>query len=99
MLPQQGEPLRLGGRLITFFIVALAALTVSVGVAIAVRALMHVVGAREADAIVAALFAMPAAWSVLAFILLIQDRRSRQWGTLLLWSVPGVVVLAAEFAA
>lgn len=96
MLPEKGEPLRLLGRLLTFFIVSIAAMIVTVGVAIAARAFFRLMNISDANATIAALFVMPLAWSILAFVLLMQEKRSRQWLTLLLWSLPGMVTFSMK---
>lgn len=99
MLPGKGEALNLARRFVTFCIVALLAMIVSIGVAIAAKSALALAGASEANAIVAAFFVMPLAWAILAFILLMQERRARQWRLLLLWAVPGIFALFGELAA
>jgi len=99
MLPQGNEKLHLLRRIITFLLVALVAMIVSIGLALATRGLLLAAGASEANAIVLAFFAMPLAWMGLSYALLMQERRARQWRLLLLWAVPGLIALGAGLAA
>lgn len=99
MLPLKGEPLNLARRLVTFCIVALLAMIVSIGVAIAAKSALILAGAGDANAIVVAFFVMPLTWTTLSLVLLMQEKRARQYWTLLLWAVPGVVAVIAELAA
>ena len=78
MLPEAGEPLHLGRRVATFLIVVLAAMLASLAIAIAVRWLSLLTGASEANANVLALFVVPLAWTILAFLILMTGSRKRQ---------------------
>ncbi|NVD28550.1 hypothetical protein HUO14_11615 [Parasphingorhabdus flavimaris] len=78
MLPESGEPLRLGSRFITFFLVALAAMVSSVALAIATRWIALIADASDANANVLALFAAPLGWTILAFLILMSDSRKCQ---------------------
>jgi hypothetical protein len=82
MLPEQGEPARIGGRVATFLLVTVAAMAASIAFAIAVRWLAVLMGASEANANVLALFAVPLGWTVLAFLMLMIDSRRRQFALL-----------------
>ena len=99
MLPEQGEPLRLGSRIATFLMVAVVTLLVSIGIGIAAHALLLALNVTEANASVASFFTMPLAWTILAYLLLIQDSRAAQWKILALWAAPGLVALAAGVAS
>ncbi|RXZ64387.1 hypothetical protein [Pelagerythrobacter rhizovicinus] len=78
MMPEGPGPLRLGSRLLTFVLVAVAASMSSIAFALGVRWLAAAMGAGEADANVLALFATPVVWTVLAFALLMAASRKRQ---------------------
>lgn len=99
MLPEHGEPLRFGRRIATFLMVAIAALFVSIGLGIAARALLLALNVTEANASVASFSTMPLAWTILAYVLLMQDGRAAQWKVLALWAAPGLVTLAAGLAS
>lgn len=79
MLPEGGEPARVGRRLVTFLTVTIGGMIASVAFATAVRWLAVVTNADEANANVAALFAAPMGWTVLTFVLLITPNRKRQF--------------------
>lgn len=98
-LPEGGEPWRIGRRIGTFAIVVLVAMIVSVGLAVAARGLVAWSGAGDANANVASFFVMPLAWTLLAFALLMEERRARQWRLLALCAVPGVLAVVAGVAA
>lgn len=98
-LPEGSERWRLGRRIGTFLIVVLAASIVSVGLAIAARSLLAWSGAGEADANVASFYVMPLAWALLAFLVLMEESRARQWRLLALSAVPGLVAVVAGLAA
>lgn len=93
MLPEAGEPRRIGRRIGTFALVVVAGFAVSVGMAMAVRGLGDLLGWSEANGNAAALFTVPLAWAVLATVLLMQTRRRGQIVTLALCSLPLVPVL------
>lgn len=78
MLPEGGEPLHLGGRCATFFLIVLAGMAASIALAIAVRWLSLLAGAGEANANVLALFVAPLAWTGLAFLILMIESRKGQ---------------------
>ena len=73
MLPEAGEPRRIGRRAGTFLLVIVAGFAVSVGLGLAVRGLGGVLGWSEANANTLALYSVPVTWSVLAFVLLMQE--------------------------
>ena len=98
-LPGPGERWHLGRRVATFLLIVLAAAIVSVGIALAVRGIVTLLGGKEADALVAGLFALPVAWALLGYALLMEERRMRQWRLLTLWALPGVVATVAGLAA
>ncbi|WP_120716962.1 hypothetical protein [Tsuneonella amylolytica] len=80
MLPEQGEPLRLGRRSATFFIVGAGALLGAIAIAVATRWLASATGADAANATVLALFAAPLAYTLLAFFMLMTTSRRAQFG-------------------
>jgi len=88
MLPEAGEPRRIGRRVATFLIVVAGGLLASIALGVALRAGAVAAGWSEANANAAALFAVPIAWGVLAFVLLMQERRRAQLLTLLGCAVP-----------
>lgn len=92
MLPETGEPRRIGRRVATFLIVVPLALIVSLGLAVVVRALADLAGASEADSVTLAFFTTPFAWAILAHVLLIQPQRRAQWRVLLMSALPIVPV-------
>lgn len=79
MLPESGEPLRIGRRIATFLIVTIAAMTAAITLAVAVRWIASIFGASEANANVLALFAAPVGWTVLSFLILMTNSRKRQF--------------------
>lgn len=100
MLPQGGEPRYVWRRVVTFFMVVFGAMIVAAGLAIAVRCLLAWAGVGEADANVSALFAMPLACTGLAYALLMETRRARQWRLLAMAAAPGLVsIIVAGFSA
>lgn len=88
MLPERGEPRRIGRRIGTFLLVMVAGLAASIAFAVGVRGIGGALGWHEADANVIALFAVPLAWGVLATVLLMQVRRQVQVATLLAFGLP-----------
>jgi hypothetical protein len=78
MLPERGERLRIGGRLLTFAIAAPLGLTLAVGLGVALRGLVMALGGSEANANALGLLLPPLAWGVIAWLLLIQQRRRAQ---------------------
>jgi hypothetical protein len=87
-LPERGEPMRLGGRCLTFLFVALIAALLGVGISVAAGGLALLAGAGEANAYATALFLMPLVWGALAFALLMQPGRPGQVRVLAFASVP-----------
>lgn len=83
ILPAEGEPRRIGRRLLTFLITVPLAMLVSLLVALAARALAGLGGWAEADSNGLALLMMPLLWGVLAFALLMMPRRRTQFMWLL----------------
>jgi len=99
MLPEAGEPLGLVRRIVTFLLVALAALIVSAALAIPARLLATLCGAGEGDATVVALIAMPLIWAILACVLLMAPGRAAQWRVLLIGAGLALAGIAAELIA
>ena len=95
LMPEKGEPRRIGCRATTFLLTIVAGFAVSLGLGMAVRALGGALGWAAPDANVAAFFTVPLAWSALVFALLMQDRRRTQILTLLVCSLPVLPVLAS----
>jgi hypothetical protein len=95
MLPEHGEPRRIGRRFGTFGLVIVAGLVVSVSLAMAVRGLGAMLGWSEANSNALALFTVPVAWAVLSTILLMQERRRDQVLTLVASGLPLIPVLVA----
>ena len=95
MLPEEGESLRLGGRLLTFALVVLAGLAASLALGIALRIAALGIGWSEADANATALIAVPLVWGVLATALLMLDNRRSQLVLLAATSLPLVPALLA----
>ena len=91
MLPERGESLYLGRRLLTFAIVGILAWLAAIGCALGVRWAVLALGGAEADATVAALLVTPLAWAILAFGLLMTVERGRQ--ILVLLAVASPVLL------
>lgn len=78
MLPAQGEPRRIGRRLLTFLVTVPLAMLVSLLVALAARALAALGGWAEADSNALTLLLLPLLWGILAFALLMMPRRRTQ---------------------
>jgi hypothetical protein len=78
MLPEAGEPLRLGGRCATFLLVLLAGMIAAIALGITTRWISQLSGASDADANVLALFVVPLGWTVLTFLILMTGSRKRQ---------------------
>lgn len=93
MLPEAGEPRRIGRRVVTFLLTIVAGFAVSIGLGLALRGLGGALGWSEANANVVALFSVPLVWSALVFALLMQRSRRAQALTLLACCVPVVPVL------
>ncbi|MBO9519550.1 MAG: hypothetical protein J7493_15925 [Porphyrobacter sp.] len=93
MLPESGEPKRIGRRVTTFLLLIVAGFAVSVGLGLAVRGLGTVLGWSESNANVLALYSVPVTWSVLVTVMLMQQSRRSQVLTLLACCVPVLPVL------
>lgn len=94
MLPEKGEPLRIGGRIATFLLVAVVAALLSVALAIAIGHAARLGGWSEANSTVVALASMPVIWAVIAFFMTMQTRRSAQIKVMALAGLPLVPILA-----
>lgn len=99
MMPEAGEPLRLGGRMLTFGLVAILPALLATGAGLAARGLARAGGAVAADANVLALFVMPLAWTGLAYALLMQPERRGQARILAIASLPTWPILIAGLVA
>lgn len=95
MLPESGEPLRIGGRMLTFVLVTFAAALLAVGLSVGLSSLGRIAGWSEADRNAAAFLFMPLAWAAIAFSILMQGRRQGQIKVLLATSLPVWPALAA----
>lgn len=93
LLPEQGEKPRIGGRVVTFLITVPLAFAASVAFVIGLRAAALSIGWSEADANATALFAVPIVWGILAYMLLMRERRMAQVTLLALSSLAIVVTL------
>lgn len=82
MLPEGKESLRLGGRVLTFALVAVLSMAASIAAALFVRWAALLCGAAEGNASVLALFAAPLVWTLLAYVLLMTGSRKRQFAIL-----------------
>lgn len=92
MLAEPGEPRQTLRRVTTFIIVTVGGLVAAVAFGVATRWVALLIEAEEANANVLAFFAVPLAWSVLAFALLMTGRRKRQ---LAMIAIPVVVSIPA----
>ena len=99
MLPQEGEPLHLTRRIVTFLIVAVLAMLASILLAVGARWLAAAAGVAEGNANVIALFAMPLGWTVLSYALLMTDSRKRQFTLLALTALPAIPAFLTGGAA
>lgn len=90
ILPEAGEPRRIGRRLATFAIVVPFAMTASLLVALGARALAALAGWADADSNALALLLMPLVWGVLAFLLLMLPGRRAQIAWLALPALAGL---------
>jgi hypothetical protein len=95
LLPEQGEPMRIAGRLLTFVLVGLLAAVIGVGMALALALLLLLAGMSEANAYALALQLMPVFWAAIAFAVLMQPSRRGQLKVLAIASVPVWPTLAA----
>lgn len=81
-------PLKLAARSLTFVLIAVLAAAIGLGIATAAGGLVLLGGADKSDAYATALFMMPLAWSVLAFLVLMQPHRRGQAKVLTVASIP-----------
>lgn len=95
MLPDSGEPLRLGGRVVTFLLVVVGGLAASIALGIALQIAALGLGWQEADATATALIGVPLIWGVLATVLLMLEKRRGQMIALLVTSLPFIPALLA----
>lgn len=95
MLPERGEPLRIAGRLLTFVLAAPVALALAVGLGVALRGLTVALGGSEANANALGLLLPPLAWGLIAYVVLIQQRRREQALVLLACAVPVLPVIVS----
>lgn len=95
VLPDGGEPLRLGGRALTFAVVVIGGLAAAIALGVALRVAALAIGWAEADAIAFALVSVPVTWGILATMLLMQHPRRAQYLTLLAAGVPLLPALLA----
>lgn len=99
MLPEQGEPLRIGRRMVTFVLVTFVAALLAIGLAVGFCGLARIAGWSEADRNCAAILFMPLAWAAIAFAVLMQPRRKGQVKMLLAASLPVWPALATSALA
>jgi hypothetical protein len=99
MLPDQGEPRRIGGRLLTFLLTVPLALASALVLIVAVRGVASAAGASEADANVLALMLLPLSWMVLMTMLLMTGRRRIQALLLVIPAALGGVALLMGIGA
>lgn len=93
MLPEKGEPLRIGRRLLTFLITVPLGFTAALLVALGARALAGMAGWHDADSNAMALLLLPLLWGLLAFWLLILPRRREQFSWLAAPAAAGLVLI------
>ncbi|HEX7711324.1 MAG TPA: hypothetical protein VF418_10345, partial [Sphingomonadaceae bacterium] len=89
------EPLRIAGRLLTFVLAAPVALALAVGLGVALRGLTVALGGSEANANALGLLLPPLAWGLIAYVVLIQQRRREQALVLLACAVPVLPVIVS----
>ena len=95
LLPERGEPMRIAGRLLTFVLVGVLAAMLGSGIAVALGALLLLMGMSEANAYALSLQLMPLIWAALAFAVMMQPSRRGQFKVLAFASVPVWPALAA----
>lgn len=83
MLPQPGEPRRIGRRVVTFLLVIPGGMIAAFALGLVIRGLGEALRWHPADANMAALYMVPFGWAVVATLLLMQERRRSQIVTLL----------------
>ncbi|MFS0738601.1 hypothetical protein ABC347_16260 [Sphingomonas sp. 1P06PA] len=99
MMPEAGEAWRIGGRLTTFLIVIPGGFLAAAALALTMRGSAMLLGWGEANANVAAFFMLPIGWAVVATIILMQDRRRSQVGTLLACGIVGLPTIVTGLIA
>ncbi|WP_184075032.1 hypothetical protein [Sphingomonas prati] len=95
---QAREPRAIGRRVTTFVMVMPGGFAAAILLALGLRWLGLAVGWGEANANVAALYAVPVGWAVLITILLMQVRRRSQVATLLVSGATGLPMLMGAVA-
>lgn len=78
MLPESGEPLHIGRRLLTFLLVVPLGFATSLLAALGMRALAGMAGWSDADGNAMAFLLLPVLWALLAFWLLMRPGRREQ---------------------
>lgn len=94
MLPQPGEPLALGRRLLTFLLTVPLAFSAALLTSLGARAAAGMAGWSDADGNAVALLLVPLLWGILAFWLLMLPRRRAQFAWL---AVPAAAGLGLIF--
>lgn len=90
MLPEAGEPLALGRRILTFLITVPLAFAAALLAALGARALAGLAGWSDADGNAMTLLLLPLLWSILAFWLLMLPRRRSQYSLLAIPAAAGL---------
>ncbi|GAY20842.1 hypothetical protein [Sphingobium fuliginis] len=93
MLPEGQEPLRIGGRMVSFLLSVPGAMLVALILGLAARGTARALGAHEADGNVLMLFLMPLLWAVMAMLILLWPQRRRQVGLLTAPALLGLAML------
>lgn len=94
MLPEKGEPLAMGHRLLTFLLTVPLAFVAALLTALGVRALAGMAGWSDADGNAMTLLLVPLLWGILAFWLLMLPHRRAQFAWL---AVPAAAGLGLIF--
>ena len=95
ILPDAGEPLHLGRRVLTFAEVVIGGLAASIALGVTLQISTRLIGWSEANANAAALLVVPLVWGILACALLMQDRHRTRHITLVLAIAPLLPALLA----
>lgn len=90
MLPEAGEPLALGRRILTFLITVPLAFAAALLAALGARALAGLAGWSDADGNAMTLLLLPLLWGILAFWLLMLPRRRSQYSLLAIPAAAGL---------
>ena len=98
MLPESGEPRRIGRRFGTFALTIVAGFAVAIGLAMFVITLGGWLGWSAANANALALFSVPITWGLLVFAVLMQASRRRQAIIMLACCVPIILALLSGVA-